>query len=148
MRNVTWLVVALASLTLQMAAQADKAEPKLLCESAFTIAAHASKDCVVMVPVGMQAPRIEGHFSATGGPHNSIVVWVLDDDAFINWQNHHHVTALYNSQRVTQGTIAVALPHPGKYHVVFNNDFSVLTPKAVQAKLILGHKQMLVETSN
>ncbi len=58
---------------------------------------------------------------------NSIEVWVLDDDAFVNWRNHHHMTALYNSQKVTQSMIDLTLPHPGKYRVVFNNDFSALS---------------------
>ncbi len=143
-RNVALILVALATLTLQIAAHAQET----LCEPAFTVAAHASKDCVVLVPVKMQGAKIEGHFRATGGPNNSIEVWVLDDDAFVNWRNHHHVTALYNSHRVTQGTVAVPLPHPGKYHVVFNNDFSVLTPKAIEAQFVLEHKHLLVETSN
>jgi len=61
---------------------------------------------------------------------------VLDDDGYVNWKNHHnHVSALYNSHRVTQGSINVALAHPGKYHVVFNNDFSVLTPKQSKRNL-------------
>jgi hypothetical protein len=115
-RNAAWLVVAaLAVLCLQMAAQTDKPEPKVLCESAFTIAAHSSKDCAFTVTEGMKVAKIVGHFSATGGPHNSIEVWVLDDDAFVNWRNHRHVTALYNSEKVTQGTIDLTLPHPGKY---------------------------------
>jgi hypothetical protein len=119
----------------------------LNCEPAFTVAAHASKECVFTVPAKMEGAKIEGHFRATGGPRNSIEVWVLDDDAYVNWRNHHHPDALYNSQRVTQGTVDVPLPHPGKYHVVFNNDFSVITPKAIEAQFVLKHSP-LVETSN
>lgn len=143
-RNVTLIMVALATLTLQIAAHA---QGTVFCESAFTVAAHASKDCVIIVPAKMEGAKIEGRFRATGGPHNSIEVWVLDDDAFVNWRNHHHVNALYNSHRVTQATVDVPLPHPGKYHVIFNNDFSVLTPKAIEAQFVLEHAHV-VETSN
>ena len=145
-KRITLIAVALAAFMLQLAAHAQGAP---LCEPAFTVAAHASRDCVVIVPAKMQGAKIEGHFRAPGGPHNSIEVWVLDDDGYVNWKNHHnHVSALYNSHRVTQGSINVALAHPGKYHVVFNNDFSVLTPKAVEAQFVLEHKHALVETSN
>ena len=143
-RNVALIAVVLAALTVPMAAHAQQA---VFCEAAFTVAAHASKDCVIIVPAKMEGAKIEGHFRATGGPDNSIEVWVLDDDAFVNWKNHHRVTALYNSHRATQGTVAVPLPHPGKYHVVFNNDFSVITPKAIELQFVLEHAHV-VETSN
>lgn len=144
-RIITLIVFALATSALQLAAQAQDTP---LCEQAFTVAALGSRDCVVIVSEKMQSGQIEGHFRATGGPHNSIEVWVLDDDGYVNWKNHHHVTALYNSRRVTQGSIDVALAHPGKYHVVFNNEFSVITPKAVEAQIVLQHKRLLVPTSN
>jgi hypothetical protein len=70
------------------------------------------------------------------------------DGVIPNWRNHHHVTALYNSQKVTQGTIDLILPHAGKYHVVFNNGFSVFTPKAVEANLMLEYKLPSVETNS
>jgi hypothetical protein len=140
--SFTLFVIALTVLTLQ------SAHAQILnCGQAFTVAAHASKECVFVVPAKMEGAKIEGRFRATGGPHNSIEVWVLDDDAFVNWRNHHKVDALYNSQRVTQGTVDVPLPHPGKYHVVFNNDFSVITPKAIESQFVLKHSP-LVETSN
>jgi hypothetical protein len=138
------VLIASAILTVAISAHAQQ---RVFCEAAFTVAAHASKDCVIVVPAKMEGAKIEGHFRATGGPHNSIEVWVLDDDAFINWQNHHRLNALYNSQRVTQGTVNVPLPHPGKYHVVFNNAFSVLTPKAIESQFVLEHAHV-VETSN
>ena len=143
-RNVALIVVVLAILTVPIAAHAQQT---VFCEAAFTVAAHASKDCVIVVPAKMEGAKIEGRFRATGGPNNSIEVWVLDDDAFVNWRNHHHVNTLYNSQRVTQGTVDVPLPHPGRYHVVFNNDFSIITPKAIEAQFVLEHSRV-VETSN
>ena len=34
----------------------------------------------------------------------------------------------------------VFLADPGEYNVVFNNDFSVLIPKAVEAQLVLQNQ--------
>ena len=110
---------------------------KPVCEAAFTIPAHSFKTCNFSVRDGQERTQLVGHFSATGGPHNSIEVWVMNDDEFVNWRNHHPVKALYNSRRVTQGTVKIPLSDPGMYHVVFNNDFSVLTPKAVEVQLSL-----------
>jgi hypothetical protein len=107
-------------------------------QSAFTVPARGAKQYEFAVPRGAQTVILEGHFRATGGPRNSIEVWVMTDDEFVNWTNRHPLKAIYNSQRVTQGTVNVVLPpNAGVYHVVFNNDFSVLTPKAVEASLRL-----------
>lgn len=109
-------------------------------ESAFTVPARGAKQYQFVVPAGASAVSLEGHFAATGGPRNCIEVWVMNDDQFVNWVNHHPVQAMYNSQKVTQGTVQLSLPSDGgTYHVVFNNEFSVLTPKAVEAGLTLKY---------
>jgi hypothetical protein len=64
----------------------------------------------------------------------------MNDDQFVNWANQHPLRVIYNSQRVTQGTVKVTLPPDGgAYQVVFNNEFSILTPKAVEASLVLKY---------
>ena len=78
----------------------------------------------------------------TCGKRNSIEVCVMNDDQFVNWTNQHPLRVIYDSQKVTQGTVKVILPTDGgTYHVVFNNEFSVLTPKAVETSLILKYAQ-------
>jgi len=110
-------------------------------EPAFTIPAGAYKDYTFAVPEGLKKVGLFGKFKATGGMRNSIEVWVMNDDQFVNWQNRHTVTPLYNSQKVTQGTIKLLLPtDPGTYHIVFNNRFALLlAPKAVEATLALQY---------
>lgn len=109
-------------------------------EPAFTVPAHSAKQYKFVVPAGASAVSLEGHFAATGGLRNSIEVWVMNDDQFVNWTNRHPVNVIYNSQKVTQGTVKVTLPPDGgTYHVVFNNEFSVLTPKAVEASFVLKY---------
>ncbi len=146
-QKAVWFLTVAATLSLPVVAQNERPEPRLLCGTAFTIAAHSSKDCAFTVTQAMGAAKIEGRFRATGGPRNSIEVWVLDDDAFVNWRNHHHVTPLYNSEKVTQGTLDLVLPRPGRYHIIFNNDFSVMTPKAIEANVTLESKLPPVENN-
>jgi len=55
-KRITLIAVALAAFMLQLAAHAQGAP---LCEPAFTVAAHASRDCVVIVPAKMQGAKIE-----------------------------------------------------------------------------------------
>lgn len=125
------LLGLVAACTLSVAQDDPEITKKPICEAAFTVAARNAKECAFIIAEGMRLPKLEGKFRATGGMNNSIEVWVLDDDEFVNRSNHHPVKPLYNSDKVTQGTIEVYLRHPGKYHVVFNNMFSLMTPKAV-----------------
>lgn len=83
---------------------------------------------------------VDGHFSATGGSGNDIEVFILNQDEFVNLQNGHQTATFYNSQRVTQNSInAVLPPGVGTYYLVFNNGFSLLTPKAVRASAVLHY---------
>lgn len=129
------------------------AQPKVavqpIGEPAFTVPAGTFKDYTFAVPEGLKKVGVFGHFKATGGPHNDIVVLVMTDDQFVNWRNARDRVqnnpikdsfrgAMYTSHLVTQGTIKQILPtDPGTYHVVFYNGFSILTPKAVEANIAL-----------
>jgi len=92
------------------------------------------------VPAGAINARLQGHFSATGGSGNDIEVYLLSEDEYTNWQNGHSTAAFYNSGKVTVGDVNAALPNDaGTYYLVFNNRFSLLTPKAVQENMVLTY---------
>ena len=91
----------------------------------------------ITVPADATNVSVDGHFTATGGLGNDIEVYVLTEDNFVNFKNGHPSPTLYNSGKVTQDSISVTLPASGNYYLVFNNNFSLLTPKAVQASATL-----------
>lgn len=78
--------------------------------------------------------NINGRFRAQGGSGNDIEVIVLDSDALENFRNGHRVGTFYNSGKMTVGTININL-NPGSYYLVFNNVYSMLTNKAVEANV-------------
>lgn len=114
-------------------------EPQLhrqtMSDGAFTVPAGAYHYVKFTAPEGVTNVKIQGHFSATGGMGNDVEVWVITEDGFANWQNGHAANTFYNSGRVTQDTLNVSLPGGGTYYLIFNNKFSFLTPKAVQANM-------------
>jgi hypothetical protein len=94
------------------------------------------------VPANAKRVTLNGHFTATGGSGNDIQVFLLNEDEFVNMKNGHDAQTAYNSGKVTQATIAVPLPEtPMTYHLVFDNRFSLLTPKAVQVNATLDYIQ-------
>ena len=75
------------------------------------------------------------------GTAHEVEVFVLSDDAFANWQSGYS-SAYYSSGKVTQGEITADLPSGGgAYYLVFNNNFSPRTSKAVQAAATLHYKR-------
>ena len=79
---------------------------------------------------------VSGDFRAFGGSGNDVVVLVMDADSYVNWTNGHQVRVYYNSGQETVGDLSVMLP-PGDYYLVFDNNFSLITPKSVEAHINL-----------
>lgn len=60
-----------------------------ITNTALTVNALGYSYFRFVVPPGATEPRVDGHFSATGGSGNDIEVYVLDADEFVNFQNRH-----------------------------------------------------------
>ena len=94
------------------------------------------------VPAGAHNVKVQGHFTATGGAGNDIEVFLLDGDEFTNWRNGHRTPAYYDSGKVTVGDVQAELPDvAGTYYLIFNNNFSLLTPKAVEFAATMTYYQ-------
>jgi hypothetical protein len=112
---------------------------QVITNTALTIAALGSSYYKFVVPPGATDVLLSGHFTATGGMGNDIEVYVLSDDEFVNFQTHHSTQTFYNSGRITQDSFNARLPGGGTYYLVFSNNYSLLTPKAVQADAVLHY---------
>jgi hypothetical protein len=95
----------------------------------------------VTVTSEMEAARVVGRFTASGGSGNDIVVLVMGSEAYTNFCNGHQVNVYYNSGQVTTGTIDVSNLEPGTYHIVFSNQFSSVTTKSVSAQVAFVYLQ-------
>jgi hypothetical protein len=107
---------------------------------ALTVNANSLAWYTFVVPPNASTVAINGHFTATGGMGNDIIAYITDEDGLANLKNGHEAHVYYNSQKVTQSAIAVGLPNaPGNYYLVFDNRFSLITPKAVQVNATLSY---------
>ncbi len=107
---------------------------------ALTVPASNGVHFTLSVPAGGTNVRVKGHFTATGGSGNDIEVYLLSEDQFTNWHNGHPTPTFYSSGRVTVGDLDVTLPNDaGTYYLVFANQFSLLTPKAVEENIVLSY---------
>src|SRR5579863_8272335 len=102
-------------------------------KGALSVAAMHFSFFTLYVPPGARNVRAQGHFQATGGVGNDIEVMLLNDEQFTNWKNGHQTPTYFNSGKVTVGDLQAMLPDDtGIYYLVFNNNFSMLTAKAVE----------------
>lgn len=114
---------------------------QLIANGAITIRAASYSYYKFFVPSGATNAVVNGRFTATGGIGNDIEVYVLTEDGFVNFSNGHQTPTYYNSGKATQDSIRAVLPGSGTYYLVFNNNFSLITPKAVQLEAILQYTE-------
>jgi hypothetical protein len=138
-----WAVAATVGLLLTATVARPHTSPSFLMhlplgQTTFTVHRLSFTYIKFDVPANSTAARLDGHFQASGGARNDIEVYVFDQDSFANWQNHHKAAAYFNSGRLTDGKISASLPsQAATYYLVFNNKFSLLSPKAVQFSALL-----------
>jgi len=84
----------------------------------------------------------------TGETEDSDVeVYVLGEPAFAVWQNGYATSSVYESGRVSQGTMQADLPAgAGVYYLIFSNKFSAKSAKSVNATVVLRYKSWLPES--
>jgi hypothetical protein len=107
----------------------------------FTIRPAKAVYYSFVVPASSAGAEVSGRFEASGGTGNDVEVYILDEDAFVNWQNGHRVHTYYNSGRLTQANVKTSLPSEGTYYLVFSNRFSVVANKAVVADVSLAYER-------
>ena len=74
---------------------------------------------------------VTGSFTASGGSGNDIEVLILNDISYRNWMNGDMVADLYHSGKVTIDTFNVPITVSGTYHLVYSNEFSIISTKTV-----------------
>lgn len=80
---------------------------------------------------------------ATDGDDNDVEGYVLSEPAFAVWQNGYATSSVYESGRVSQGTMQADLPAgAGVYYLIFSNKFSPKT-KNINATVLLRYKSWL-----
>ncbi len=124
----------------------------------FSVSAHSFRYYKFSLPEGSLNVAIVGQFSASGDGRNAqhkdktkdadadnnIEVFVLSEPAFAVWQNGYAASAVYESGRVSQGTVQADLPAgAGIYYLVFSNKFSAKMAKNVNANVALRYKSWL-----
>ncbi len=95
----------------------------------------------VSVPAGAYNVQLSGTFTASGGSGNDIIVSVMDQTDFVNWQNGHQASTYYDSGQVTTDSFSVTLPAGAIYYLVYSNEFSIISTKNVNTQANLSYTE-------
>jgi hypothetical protein len=128
----------------------------LEAEAPFTVAAHSFRFYKFTLPEGSSHVSIVGQFNVVApipagkqnetdkgdaGIDNNIEVFVLSEPAFAVWQNGYATSSVYESGKVSQGTLQSELPaDAGIFYLVVSNRSSPKTAKKVTASIVLRYK--------
>ncbi len=137
-------------------------------QTPFSVSAHTFRYYKFSLPPGSLNVAIIGQFSAssdTSKNHSdrknadkdnadkdkdadtNIEVYVLSEPAFTVWQNGYATSSVYESGRVSEGTMQAELPPgAGIYYLVFSNKFAPKAAKNVNATVLLRYKNWVPES--
>jgi hypothetical protein len=129
-----------------------------ILETPFSIPAHNFRYYKFSLPEGSTHIAIVGQFAASPksdnarrlpdkeADSNNIEVYVLSESAFAIWQKGYGTSSVYESGRVSQGTLQADLPvGAGIYYLVFSNKFATRVDKDVNATILLRYKSWIPE---
>lgn len=83
--------------------------------------------------------KVVGSFRVSGGSQNDIAVALVAEDEFENWINGHQANVLFATNRVTRARLNWPITSSGTYVLVFDNRFSLLSPKRIAADIELHY---------
>lgn len=167
-RFILWTIVGVLLLAIFWAATSDNPlaqgvqelagwkHDQGIVDNSFSVAAHNFRYYKFGLPQGSMHVTIVGQFSASADTHsgktpapsgdNNLEVYVMSEAAFVAWQNGYNGTNVYESGRVSRGTLQAELPDgAGIYYLIFNNKFAPNTAKRVNADVLLRYKNWLPE---
>jgi hypothetical protein len=168
-RVIPWIVAAMLLLAILWVATSDNPFAQGVQELAgwkhdqgvvdnpFTVAAHNFRYYKFALPQGSMHVSIVGEFSAERDAHggkasvpgvdDNVEVYVMSEAAFVAWQNGYSGTNVYESGRVSHGSVQAELPDgAGIYYLIFSNKFAPSTAKHVNADVLLRYKNWLPES--
>ncbi len=92
--------------------------------------------------------KIQGSIDVVSGG-GSISVYVMDADGYQQFQKSREArkAALYTADDVVSQTLSVPIATSGTYHVVLDNEKSLLTSKTVRVQLTLSYDAEFLNTT-
>jgi len=116
-------------------------DSRVIVDATIGVDSRSHEAYALTVDQAQRDAHIVGSFRASGGMGNDIRVFVMREDDYINWANGHATSALYSSGQLTTSSFDIGPLSPGRYRVVFDNTFSMLSRKNVYTQVALKYQR-------
>ena len=137
-RVASGVVLAFGVLTVQSFVHAQEQTEVPVVRSTFRAEAGKAPYFQFKLPTYYRDGRIVGNALASGGSGNDIRVLLLTEQQFQAW--YIEPAPLYDSGRRQSVVLSVPVSDPGTYYILFDNTFSAVAPKNVQADIRFVHR--------
>lgn len=97
----------------------------------------------IPIPINIEGKtnaKFRGNFSAQGGFGDDVKFYVFDKQNFIKWQRGHKNTPLDKSGKIHTYDFEFPINASGTYYLVFDNKFSIVSDKIVDAIADILHE--------
>jgi hypothetical protein len=133
------IALALAALATPRAVHAQEPSEFTVVRSTFRVEPGKASRFKFTLPAYYRDGRIAGNALADGGWRDDIRVLILTARQFEAWAHDAKSETLFNSGPRRSVVLSVPVTDPGTYYVVFDNRFSTLSAKRVQADIRFVH---------
>lgn len=130
--------MAFGVLTVQSFVHAQEQTEVPVVRSTFRAEAGKAPYFQFKLPTYYRDGRIVGNALASGGSGNDIRVLLLTEQQFQAWFLER--APLYDSGRRQSVVLSVPVSDPGTYYILFDNTFSAVSSKNVQADIRFVHR--------
>src|SRR5438132_4616370 len=137
-RVASGIVLAFGVLTVQSFVHAQEQAEVPVVRDTFSVKAGGASYVKFNLPTYYRDGRIAGNALASGGSGNEIRVLLLTEQQFPAWQAEP--LPLYDSGQRQSVVLGVPVSDAGTYYIVFDNRFSTLSSKNVQADIRFVHR--------
>jgi hypothetical protein len=138
---IVWIAQNSKSKSSEPYAPSVIATPHTQVIASGSVVVNAGKVLYYRIPVkDMRDIHITGHFLALGGQGNDIDVVLADETDFGKWMDRQPAKVYYQSGKTTSGDIDLKLsPLTATYYLCFDNRFSVLSAKTINADVSMSY---------
>ncbi len=154
---IVWIATSSSPLAQGIQELGGDKHDQTIVETPFSVSPHNFRYYKFSLPEASTNVAILGDFATSSqaadrheakatvpGDDSGIEVFVLSESAFAIWQKGYATSSVYESGRVTQGTLHTNLPTgAGVYYLVFSNKLASKTAKQVNATVLLRYKSWL-----
>ncbi len=112
---------------------------QVLVSGSFDVRPNSYSMFPFTVPSGATQVKIRGSFRAFGGAGDDIQIVIGSPSDFDNWIKGGDIDTLYDTGKVSTGTINPGNLAPGDYVLGFSNMFSIFTRRKVTALVTLSY---------